>query len=90
MSDDRADETGAIVAIVNAGGLDDEVLAMPLPLAMAECETRYLEAILARAGGNKTRAAEIAGIPRLTLLRKLRRYGIEVRPGPPVITRTRG
>ena len=90
MRDDMDNDTGATAVIVNAGTLDDAILALPLPLAMAECETRYLEAVLSRTGGNKTRAAEIAGIPRLTLLRKLRRHGIEVAPGPPVITRTRG
>lgn len=42
---------------------------------MAELERDYIFEILERTGGNKTRAAEILGIPRRTLYRRLEEYG---------------
>jgi two-component system response regulator HydG len=42
---------------------------------LAELERDYILEVLARAGGNKTRAAEILGIPRRTLYRRLEEYG---------------
>ncbi len=46
-------------------------------LTLEELERLHIEAVLARCGGNKTRAAAILGIERKTLYRKLERYGIE-------------
>ncbi len=54
----------------------------PIPLAdseasllpMAEVERRYILHVLDVVGGNKTRAAEILGLDRKTLYRKLERY----------------
>jgi DNA-binding NtrC family response regulator len=57
--------------------------AKPKPLeevvriAVEEVERRYLERIVARAGGNRTRAAEILGVSRSTLWSKLRKYGLD-------------
>ncbi|HHL34545.1 MAG TPA: sigma-54-dependent Fis family transcriptional regulator, partial [Desulfobulbaceae bacterium] len=48
---------------------------------LAEHEQNYILAVLARTGGNKTRAAKILGIDRVSLWRKLKRYegqGIEI------------
>jgi len=41
------------------------------PKPLAEIEAAYIQAVLERAGGNKTRAAEILGITRQTLRSKL-------------------
>ena len=43
-------------------------------LTLAELERDYVFEVLRRAGGNKTRAAEILGIPRRTLYRRLDEY----------------
>jgi DNA-binding NtrC family response regulator len=48
-------------------------------LALAELERDYIFEILRRTGGNKTRAAEILGIPRRTLYRRLDEYAAETR-----------
>ncbi len=48
---------------------------------LAEHEQKYILAVLARTGGNKTRAAKILGIDRVSLWRKLKKYealGIEI------------
>ncbi len=44
--------------------------------AVADLEKRSIEAALAQAGGNKSRAAETLGISRFALQRKLDKYGI--------------
>ncbi|HYJ79050.1 MAG TPA: helix-turn-helix domain-containing protein, partial [Longimicrobiaceae bacterium] len=43
-------------------------------LALAELEREYIFAVLRQTGGNKTRAAELLGIPRRTLYRRLEEY----------------
>ncbi len=40
-------------------------------------EKRYIQWVLEKNGGNKTKAAKIMGIDRVSLWRKLKRYGIE-------------
>jgi transcriptional regulator with PAS, ATPase and Fis domain len=42
--------------------------------SLEEREKRYILWILKKVGGNKTRAAEILGIDRISLWRKLKRY----------------
>ena len=42
---------------------------------LADVQRDYIFEILGRAGGNKTRAAELLGIPRRTLYRRLEEYG---------------
>lgn len=44
---------------------------------LEENEKRYIFSVLEEVGGNKTRAAEILGIDRVSLWRKLKRYGEE-------------
>jgi len=44
--------------------------------AIRELETLYLKRVLAQADGNQTRAAELLGIHRNTLRKKLRRCGL--------------
>ena len=46
-------------------------------LTLAELERDYIFEVLRRAGGNKTRAAELLGIPRRTLYRRLDEYAAE-------------
>ncbi len=52
---------------------------------LAEMEERFMRSVIAgalkEAAGNKTRAAEILGIPKTTLYNKMKRYGIEEEPG---------
>jgi len=46
-----------------------------LPLPVDELERRNLFAALAATGGNKTRAARLLGVDRVTLYNRLRKYG---------------
>ncbi len=51
---------------------------------LAEHEQSYILAVLSRTGGNKTKAAKILGIDRVSLWRKLKKYereGIVINPG---------
>ena len=52
------------------------VEAGDIQTAVADLERRSIEAALAQAGGNKSRAAEALGISRFALQRKLDKYGI--------------
>jgi DNA-binding NtrC family response regulator len=45
-------------------------------LTLAELEREYIQAILRRVGGNRTRAAQVLGVPRRTFYRRLVEYGI--------------
>jgi len=44
---------------------------------LAEVEADHIRNVLANAGGNKTRAAEILGIDRKTLRKKIAQYGLD-------------
>jgi two-component system response regulator HydG len=44
---------------------------------LAEVEADHIRNVLANAGGNKTRAAQILGIDRKTLRKKTSQYGID-------------
>jgi len=44
---------------------------------LEEQEKHYIKWVLEKSGGNKTKAAKIMGIDRVSLWRKLKRYGIE-------------
>ncbi len=46
-------------------------------LTLEENEKEYIDWVLSQVKGNKTRAAEILGIDRVSLWRKLKRYGME-------------
>jgi DNA-binding NtrC family response regulator len=49
----------------------------PLDGTLERVERRVLRRALERAGGNKSEAARLLGVPRTTLLDKLRRNGLE-------------
>jgi transcriptional regulator of acetoin/glycerol metabolism len=51
-----------------------DLIGAELPLA--ELERRHILAVLARLRGNRSRAAEVLGIPRRTLYRRLEEYGL--------------
>jgi DNA-binding NtrC family response regulator len=53
-----------------------EVAALPLKEAMAEFQKRYLAQVLDSAGQNQTKAAEILGVQRSYLNRKLGELGL--------------
>jgi two-component system response regulator HydG len=58
--------------------LTDGHASQPFPdnLTLEELEARYIRHVLQKEGGNQTRAAQILGISRSTLWRKIRRYRI--------------
>lgn len=45
-------------------------------LVMCETERALLESVLARTGGNQSRAAQLLGLNRGTLRKKLQQYGL--------------
>jgi DNA-binding NtrC family response regulator len=59
------------------GAPEGEVVNLPVGSTMIDAEKALIRATLAREGGNKSRTAEILGIGRKTLHRKLREYGLE-------------
>jgi transcriptional regulator of acetoin/glycerol metabolism len=52
-----------------------EQVALPMPVD--ELERRNLLAALTASGGNKTRAARLLGIDRVTLYNRLRKYSAD-------------
>ncbi len=50
--------------------------------AVCEFKRRLIEATLAQAGGNRTRAARALGLQRTYLLRLMREFQIHIPPGP--------
>jgi DNA-binding NtrC family response regulator len=61
----------------NAGGAALLAQAKARKLSLAEMEREYIVEILRDSGGNKSRAAEILGLDRKTLYRKLDEYRAE-------------
>lgn len=43
----------------------------------AQFEREYIQFILAKAGGNKSKAAQLMGLPRTTLIGKMNKYGLK-------------
>lgn len=58
-------------------GTGEERISIPLGSNMADAEKEIIASTLTFCNGNKTRAAEVLGIGRKTLHRKLQDYGIE-------------
>ncbi|MBI4199526.1 MAG: sigma-54-dependent Fis family transcriptional regulator [Chloroflexi bacterium] len=59
------------------------VSTQPLTDAIRETERRYLQEVLRSVGGQKQRAAEILGISRKTLWKKLKQLGLEYKRAHP-------
>ena len=59
-------------AIRNAGS--EERLTIPVGTTMAQAEKEIILATIAHCGGNKSKAAEVLGLARKTLHRKLQEY----------------
>ena len=57
---------------------DETMPAIGDDLSLEEVERLHIEAVVAKCGGNKTRAAEILGIDRKSLYRKIERLGIRL------------
>jgi len=53
-----------------------DLLKMPVGASLADVEKEVIRSTLAREGGNKSRTAEILGIGRKTLHRKIEEYGL--------------
>ncbi len=54
----------------------DDYLRLPVGTSLAEVEKEVIRTTLGRVGGNKSRTAEILGIGRKTLHRKIEEYGL--------------
>ena len=59
-------------------GLDLTATTTDLKIARAQFEARFLEARLKECGGNVTKLAEMVGMERSSLYRKLKAYNISV------------
>ena len=71
---DLADLPGEVQGVAVAEPTQGETGRLPT-LEEKECE--YIKLVLEQTGGNKTRAAEILGIDRVSLWRKVKKYGME-------------
>ena len=56
--------------------LDDQMVSGVYEMVLAEVEAPMLEAVLRHTRGNQTIAAEVLGLNRGTLRKKLKRYGM--------------
>lgn len=69
------------VRVLESGGARAPAIAaapaIPSSAAHAEAEKRRILEALEKAGWNKVRAAQLAGIPRRTLYRRLEEYGVK-------------
>jgi DNA-binding NtrC family response regulator len=80
--DHLPDRVREAATVPDRGGLLRELLGTGELPGLAEVERRYIELVLSRVDGNKRRAAEILGIGRRTLYRRLSSH--EDGPPPPV------
>ncbi|GAA5232487.1 Fis family transcriptional regulator [Verticiella sediminum] len=64
--------------------LDGESTGCIWQMVISAVERPMLEAVLERAGGNQSRAAEMLGINRNTLRKKIDQYGLRADAPPPL------
>ncbi|MEY4674172.1 MAG: hypothetical protein RL148_1956 [Planctomycetota bacterium] len=76
----RSSESPAAAALDDGDALPAE-RGTTLPDIVRELETRIIQRAQARAGANKSRAAELLGLSRFALQRKLEKYGLEPSSG---------
>ncbi len=57
---------------------DDDSLKIPIGISMENAEKEIIKATLFHENGNKTKTAEILGIGRKTLHRKINEYGLNI------------
>lgn len=57
--------------------LDGQLVAGLYAMVMAEVEKPLIETVLNHTGGNQSKAAQILGMSRSTLRKKIKQYGIE-------------
>ncbi|MFN3920365.1 MAG: DNA-binding transcriptional regulator Fis [Methylohalobius sp.] len=57
--------------------LDGEMVTGLYVMVLAEVEKPLLETVLNHTGGNQSKAAQVLGMSRSTLRKKLKQYGIE-------------
>ncbi|MDR2617664.1 MAG: sigma-54 dependent transcriptional regulator [Treponema sp.] len=71
-------ETGPSQAVLSGQFSETKTCSAPLskPLSMEDIERKAILECLARCNGNRTRAAEMLGLSRKTILNKLRSYGL--------------
>ena len=55
----------------------DDYISMPLGITIDEAEKLIIQATLSKYQNNKSKTADVLGIGRKTLLRKLEEYGLE-------------
>jgi DNA-binding NtrC family response regulator len=60
-----------------AGAESEAQLSLPVGITLEQAEKELIVNTIAHCGGNKTKAAEVLGIGRKTLHRKLQEYKIE-------------
>jgi transcriptional regulator with GAF, ATPase, and Fis domain len=80
---DYIDEGDLLLSKLPTSGDTVDVPSIPTefkPCSLAEMERRHIEAVLQSTRWNKSRTAEILGIERSTLDRKIRRYGLMEQP----------
>jgi DNA-binding NtrC family response regulator len=76
-------DAAAVARLLPAAATDEATRGPAIgdDLTLEELERLHIAAVLARAGGNRTRAAQILGIERKSLYRKARRLGIPLDGG---------
>jgi len=77
LASDETVAPGDLLAHVGAGLAVGQAPGLAAEQTLAEAERAYIIQILERYGWNHSRAAEVLGIGRTTLWRKLKDYGIE-------------
>jgi DNA-binding NtrC family response regulator len=58
-------------------GITDDHISIPIGVSMNEAEKEIIKATLTYCKGNKSKAAELLGIGRKTLHRKVQEYHLE-------------
>ena len=71
-----SNKTQYVLLVGDADYTDDDSVIIPMGISMENAEKEIIKATLFHENGNKTRTAEILGIGRKTLHRKINEYGL--------------